>query len=648
MSLLRVLIVEDNEDDALLLQRALQKGGFQLEARRVESAPLLRQALQGHEWDLIISDYALPGFSGLEALQILQHSGLDLPFIVFSGTIGEDVAVETMKAGAHDYIMKDNPARLIPAVRRELQEAANRRERLQEQKALQESESRFRRLAANVPDLIYRINLRPLRHFEYLSPACTRILGYTPEELYQNPDLFFQRAHPEDLDLLETKFSDSSMEHKSVLLRWMHKQGHTVWLDLRDTSLTDSQGNCLALEGIARDITEQKKTEQEKASLHAQLLQSQKMEAIGQLAGGVAHDFNNMLQAILSQIEMALQQTKSHSQLQDHLLDIRKSALRSSELTRQLLAFARKQTISPQTVDLNTLIPDFLKMLQRLVDQDITLHWEAGSDQALVYMDPAQLDQILINLTLNARDAMSSSGKITIKTEIRELAPPQPQPGSELEPGQYVLLQIEDNGSGMDQTTLEQIFVPFFTTKSQDKGTGLGLAVVYGIIKQNQGTILTFSQVGQGTKFDIYLPCSTGKDSINKHTTLHDTELKGQETVLLVEDEQSILELITDVLQGYGYTVLQASSPQQALYIAASHQADIHLIVTDVMLPQMDGGKLLQNIKEFIPQIKALYISGYPAEFISRQGVLQQGVKFLQKPFSAGSLALKVRQALQE
>ncbi|MFW6314635.1 MAG: response regulator, partial [Desulfohalobiaceae bacterium] len=185
-------------------------------------------------------------------------------------------------------------------------------------------------------------------------------------------------------------------------------------------------------------------------------------------------------------------------------------------------------------------------------------------------------------------------------------------------------------------------------TKSQDKGTGLGLAVVYGIIKQNQGTILTFSQVGQGTKFDIYLPCSTGKDSINKHTTLHNTELKGQETVLLVEDEQSILELITDVLQGYGYTVLQASSPQQALYIAASHQADIHLIVTDVMLPQMDGGKLLQNIKEFIPQIKALYISGYPAEFISRQGVLQQGVKFLQKPFSAGSLALKVRQALQE
>lgn len=381
-------------------------------------------------------------------------------------------------------------------------------------------------------------------------------------------------------------------------------------------------------------------------ALEAQLHQAQKMQAVGRLAGGVAHDFNNMLAVIAGHAEMALEQTAPDSPLHADLLEIQKAAQRSVDLTRQLLAFARKQTIVPQVLDLNDTIAGMLKMLGRLIGENIDLLWKPAGQMWSVNMDPAQIDQILANLVVNARDAISGVGKIVIETGQVTFDEAYCETHAGFIPGSYVLLAVNDNGCGMDRAVQEQIFDPFFTTKPQGKGTGLGLATVYGIVKQNHGFINVYSEPGKGTSFKIYLPRHASNHASVGLVPAPPAPPTGTETVLLVEDEAGLLELAARLLKRLGYTVLAAGNPIQAIELAETHVGAIHLLLTDVIMPEMSGRDLWQRLETIRPGLKCLFMSGYTANVIAHHGVLDPGVHFLQKPFSSQVLAMKLREAL--
>jgi len=390
-----------------------------------------------------------------------------------------------------------------------------------------------------------------------------------------------------------------------------------------------------------------RQAENEKEKLRTQLLQAEKMEAVGRLAGGVAHDFNNMLQAISGNATLALDDLPPDSSLRENLEEIQKSAERSTDLTRQLLAFARKQTIQPKILDLNDTVAGMLKMLRRLMREDIDLAWMPGADLWPVKLDPSQIDQILANLCVNARDAIADTGKVTIETANVPLDDTYALTHPECVPGDYVMLAVSDTGRGMNDGTRAHLFEPFFTTKEVGKGTGLGLATVFGIVKQNQGLINVYTEPGQGTTFKIYLPRAEGDTTVTEQKTVP-RSLRGDETVLLVEDEEQILNLGRRILTQQGYTVLVASRPEAALAEAARHPGTIHLLITDVVMPGMNGRELLQRLRARNPELKCLFVSGYTANVIAHHGVLDDDVQFLQKPFTIHSLAARVREILEQ
>jgi PAS domain S-box-containing protein len=399
---------------------------------------------------------------------------------------------------------------------------------------------------------------------------------------------------------------------------------------------------------IFSDITLRKKAEAEKARLQEQLTQAQKMESVGRLAGGVAHDFNNMLGVILGQAEMALELAWDRPALRSGLEEIQKAALRSADLTRQLLAFARKQIISPRVLNLNQAVQGTLTLLRRLIGENIELVWKPAGDLWSVSMDPSQVDQILANLCVNARDAISGVGTLTLETENVTLDSADPAGHDGARPGEFVLLSVTDTGCGMDGRTLDKLFEPFFTTKELGKGTGLGLATVYGIVRQNNGFVAVSSRPGLGTTFRIHLPrhASTGGD----------TEVRpagrpgpgGRETILLVEDEPSILAMTRMMLERKGYRVITAGTPSDALALAGEHGSAIRLLVTDIVMPEMNGRELAGKIEVLCPGMKCLFMSGYTAEVLAGRRDQDRTVHFIQKPFSAADLAVMVRKVLDD
>jgi len=395
-----------------------------------------------------------------------------------------------------------------------------------------------------------------------------------------------------------------------------------------------------------RDIGERKRAEAERENLQAQLRQAQKMESVGRLAGGVAHDFNNMLGIIIGHADIILEQMAPDQPFHDDLMEIRKAGVRSADLTRQLLAFARKQTVAPKVINLNDTLEGMLKLLRRLIGEGIDLAWRPGNGVWPVKIDPAQIDQILANLCVNARDAIAGVGKITIETSNTVLDEAYCKGHAGFVPGSYVILAVSDNGCGMDYETISHLFEPFFTTKELGKGTGLGLATVYGIVKQNNSFINVYSKPGQGTTINIYLP-----RYLSKMVTLPDKEAdkqseQGFETVLLVEDEPAILRMTAMMLEAGGYAVLAADTPGEAIRLANEHAGDIHLLMSDVVMPEMNGRDLARDILSIYPHIKCLFMSGYTANVIAHHGVLDDGVNFIQKPFSKGDLNSKVREIL--
>ncbi|MFW6180864.1 MAG: ATP-binding protein, partial [Spirochaetota bacterium] len=382
--------------------------------------------------------------------------------------------------------------------------------------------------------------------------------------------------------------------------------------------------------------------------LEQQYRQAQKMEAVGRLAGGVAHDFNNMLSVILGHAELELMRSGLSGHVRESLMEIQKAAENSAQLTRQLLAFARRQTVEPRVLDLNETVEGILKMLRRLMGEDIELAWLPGAGLWAVKVDPAQVDQVLANLCVNARDAIKGVGKVTIETGNAVFDEGYCRVHAESRPGEYVMLGVSDTGCGMDRETREHLFEPFFTTKGVGEGTGLGLATVYGIVKQNEGFINVYSEPGQGTIFRIYFPRCTGAQETEDAKGGEGVPRGSGETVLLVEDEPAILELGRVMLEQLGYRVVAAGTPDEALERAGVQEEDIRLLVTDVVMPHMNGRELAERLRERRPGLKCLFLSGYTADIIARHGVLEEGVHFIQKPFTMTELAMQVRAALGE
>ncbi|MDD5167622.1 MAG: PAS domain S-box protein [Syntrophales bacterium] len=517
-------------------------------------------------------------------------------------------------------------------------------ERKQWEKALQESRENFRRSLDESP-LGVRI-VSEEGETLYANRVILDIFGYIDmEEWRTNPAVnrYTERSYAEFKARREKRRlgRDDFPEYEIEIVRKDGALRHLqVW---RKSIFWNGKSH---YQVIYRDITQSKLAEEEKAKLQNQLLQSQKIESIGRLAGGVAHDFNNMLGVILGHVEMALEQVDPAQPLHANLQEIRKAAERSADLTRRLLAFARKQTIAPKVIDINKTVKGMLEMLRRLIGEDIHLIWLPAGNLWPIKVDPSQIDQLLANLCVNARDAIAGVGKVTIETGNVSFDEAYCDDHIGFVPGDYVLLAVSDNGCGMDKEVQSNLFEPFFTTKAVGEGTGLGLAMVYGIVKQNSGFINVYSEPHQGTTFRIYLPRHIGKAEQVRTEGPQETVMRGHETVLVVEDEPAILDLSRLMLEKQGYRVLTAGAPGEAIRLAGEHAGEIHLLMTDVVMPEMNGRDLAKKLLSLYPNLKRLFMSGYTANVIAHHGVLDEGVYFIQKPFSVKDLAAKVRDAL--
>jgi PAS domain S-box-containing protein len=511
------------------------------------------------------------------------------------------------------------------------------------EKALQDSEEQFRFLVEGAP---YAIFVQTDYDFAYTNSAAIALFGAaSDDELLGEPLL--DRIHPDFreqvLECIQI-INDQKQFIPGIEMVSLRLDGSQVPVEMSAVPIA-YEGKDGALVFL-QDISKRKLTDKEKEKLQIQLSQAQKMESVGRLAGGVAHDFNNMLGVIIGHAEMAIDQVDTSQPLYEDLLEIQKAAQRSADLTRQLLAFARKQTINPRVLDLNDTVSGIFKMLRRIVGENIELVWKPGLNLWPVMMDPSQIDQILANLTVNARDAIKLAGNLTIATQNIVFDKTYCSAHAGFMPGEYVLLAVSDNGCGMDKMVLDNLFEPFFTTKGVGKGTGLGLATIYGIVKQNNGFINVYSEPGEGTSFKIYLPRIQTSETVKIEATEPEPSC-GAETVLLVEDEETILRLGKMILERYGYTVLVAPSPTEALILAKEHQGPIHMLLTDVVMPGMNGKELKERISAIIPEIRVLFMSGYTADVIAYHGVIEEDVQYLQKPFSVKTLAAKVREVLE-
>jgi two-component system cell cycle sensor histidine kinase/response regulator CckA len=897
---LRVLLVGGSEDDTLMILRAIRKGGYNLIHERVETIMAVQKALDEKSWDMVLCHYILPRSDCRDAITLLRELDSDLPLMIICDAIDEETAVECLRLGANDYILKSNLSRLVPAIERELKARVGRSEKRLAEKVLLESEERFRHISQTISDFAYSCSKGPNEDYsiDWITGAFESITGYSSEEILgwgcwkemvfeEDLPLFLERVtglSPGGLSVCELRIrqkeggirwlktynktlrdqNDPSVLHlygacqditvskrmeeelreseskyrllydsmrdafasvdmsgrildcndtfeallgyskeelsqltysdltperwhsfeaglfkNQVLTRgyseiyekeYRRKDGsifpvelHTfllkndegqpigMWAIVRDISerkkvenellrlilaieqsaetivITDTQGTIqyvnpafTAITGytsteavgqnprilksglqeeafyrelwrtiaggrtwqgrlinrkkngafyteeatispvynnsgviinyvaVKRDITEQIRLVKEREKLQSQFLQAQKMESVGRLASGVAHDFNNMLGVILGRTELAMFQLNPSEPLYPVLEEIYKAARRSGDLTRRLLAFARKQIIMPQVLDLNDTVEGMLMMLRRLIGEDIDLKWLPGSDLWPVKVDPSQIDQILANLSVNSRDAITGVGKITIQTENVIVDESLSAEHVGLNPGPYVKLTVSDDGHGMNKETLTHLFEPFFTTKDEGRGTGLGLATVYGIVKQNNGFINVYSEPGEGTTITIYLPSVAG-ETFQTPASGAAEPLKGfGETILLVDDEEMVLNIGKKMLEKLGYTVLAAWSPTEALHLAQEHLTEVDLLITDVVLPEMNGQFLAEQISRIKPDIKCLFMSGYTYDLIVHSGMPAEGLRFIQKPFLMNDLALKVRQILDQ
>ena len=634
MEQVRVLMVEDDDNDAVLINRELGRLTPTPVVQHVRTKPAFAAALEGFAPHAILSDHNIPGFSGWEALELAQHAQPDVPFILVTGSLDEETAVRYLKNGASDYILKDRLVRLGPALLEAL-------ERARQREALRTQERLLRQIIDANPSLIFVKDWNG--RFVLVNQATAQVYGTTVESLVGKTDADFNPNVEEIAHFLRHDRDVMSSGQPKIIAEepvTNPTTGATRWFQTIKVPLRSPAEGTATLLGVATEITERKRLEE-------QLLQSQKMEAVGQLAGGVAHDFNNILTAIVGYTDLLAAELASNVRQLEDLEEIRKAARRAAALTRQLLAFSRKQVLEPRIIDLNSVVLNLDKMLRSLISENIELKTDLADNLGAARADPNQIEQVIMNLAINARDAMPDGGTVTIETGNVTLDDAYAAQHVSVIPGEYVMLAVSDTGYGMDEKTQSRIFEPFFTTKPAGRGTGLGLSTVYGIVKQTGGNIWLYSEPGKGTTFKIYLPAIAALPEDIGKVAPAEAPRRGAGTVLVVEDDEQLRRLTHRALDAQGYTVLVADRGATALDIARRHKGEIDLLLTDVIMPDTNGRKLAETIQAARPGMRVLYMSGYPDGAIASHGMLEPGVAYLAKPFTTEAITRRVREVLE-
>jgi PAS domain S-box-containing protein len=634
MDEMRVLMLEDDRNDLELIRRELARLIPAPTLRHVTNEAAFVAALADFAPHIILCDHNIPVFDGRAALEKAQQLRPETPFILVTGSLNEETAVSYLKAGAADYILKDRLVRLGPAVLDALASA-------RQHKALRRHERLLHQIIDANPSLIFVKDWEG--RFVLVNQATADIYGTTVEGLVGKTDADFNPAAAEVARFLhDDREVMSSGKPKLIaeesVTNPLTKQ--TRWFQTIKIPLPVEGEELPTLLGVATEISERKQLEE-------QLLQSQKMEAVGQLAGGVAHDFNNILTAIVGYADLLAAEFTGNAQQLEDLEEIRKAARRAAALTRQLLSFSRKQVLEPRIIDVNGVVLNLDKMLRSLISENIELKTQLSPDLDAARVDPNQLEQVIMNLAINARDAMPDGGTLTIETANTTLDEDYAVKHVSVVPGDYVMLAVTDTGCGMTEETKARIFEPFFTTKPEGRGTGLGLSTVYGIVKQSGGNIWLYSEPGKGSTFKVYLPAVESLPQDIGKAAPTEAATRGTGTVLIVEDDEQLRRLTHRALASQGYVVLEADRGRTALDIARRHQGAIDLLLTDMVMPDTNGRKLAETLRAARPNLRVLYMSGYPDRAIVNHGMVGPGDAYLAKPFTTDAITRKVREILE-
>jgi PAS domain S-box-containing protein len=637
-----VVYLEDDESAFELVGSLLAAESFDCRLEHVIDEAGYRAALAPPP-DVILSDFNLPTMDGMTALEIRRKVCPETPFIFVSGALGEAVAIDLLKAGVTDFVLKDAFPRLLPAIRRSLAEAREHRERLRAQSSLRESEERFRRLTENAPDVIFRYRFHPEPGYDYVSPAVERISGFRPEEFYADPLLAGKVTHPEDREKVRRILAHREPPPGTHEIRWIGRDGRVFVTEQRFVAIKDEAGHTIAIEGIARDITEARREQERRRVLETQLNQAQKMESIGVLAGGIAHDFNNILTGILGFAEIGRISARDPRAVGECFDEIRKAGIRARDLVAQILTFSRQSEAEQVPLELGRIVGEAVKFLRASTPATITIERHLGPGR--VRADPTQLHQVVLNLATNAVHAMRERAgtlKILVEPATVDAALAALMPN--VEPGEFMRLTVSDTGHGIDAATLERIFDPFFTTKPIGEGTGLGLAVVQGIVRAHHGGITVASGPDQGTTFAVYLPvCAvTSPEAAAPPPVLPG----GGEHVLVVDDEVSVGRFAGVRLEQLRYRVSVFNDPLRALAAVRAAPHAFQAIVADFAMPGLTGVELVRQARTVRPNLPAVIVTGNRGAITPGQHESVAGAQILDKPFTGDDLVRALQSVL--
>lgn len=634
----RLLHLEDDPRDAKAIRETLEVAGLEGEIRHVSDQTAFETALAEEPYHLILCDFNLPDYDGASALSVARSLQPGVPVIVIASAQAEEQGVKCLHLGATDYLVKQRLERLPSAVVRAIAEAEEQRQLREAEEELRASEERFRLLAQHSREVFWFVGLNPERVL-YVSPAIEEIWGMPSSYFYADPGLWRSAIDPEDQPRVEAAWgacANGESTRLDIEYRVVHTDGSVRLLAVTGAVFIDDARGGAHISGMARDITE-------RTRLELELRQSHKMEGIGQLAGGIAHDFNNLLTVIQGNSDLALDELDPHSEVHADIREIKRAATSAAALTRQLLAFSRRQMLEPRPIELREVMLSVQVMLSRLIGDNIELVFDLDTKSGHVRADPGQIEQVIVNLVVNARDAMPRGGRITIGTST---VPYRQHIDPECDWVPYERLTVADTGSGMDRATRERIFEPFFTTKEIGRGTGLGLSTVLGIVKQSNGEIQVSSVPGLGTTFSIFFPqCAVVPAQPPPPASRR--QVTGTETVLVVEDQPSLRNLVRRILEQRGYAVLEASDGDHALRVASTITSPIHLVISDVVMPGMSARAMTDELRNSWPELRVLFMSGYHNDDEVLESLASPTVDFLQKPFLPYDLAEKVRTVLE-